>query len=72
MQVDKDDWDPKANPVDVAWLPAFADRWINQRMVRAKDNLSHMEGNANRYVQAFLGAVPTALFVLMPVFARKK
>jgi hypothetical protein len=65
----KDEWDPKANPVDVAWLPAFADRWINQRMARAKDNLSHMQGNANRYVQAFLGAVPTALFVLMPVFA---
>lgn len=68
-QPDKDEWDPKANPVDVAWLPAFADRWINQRMERAKNNLTHMQGNANRYVQAFLGAVPTTLFVLMPVFA---
>jgi hypothetical protein len=66
---DKDEWDPKANPVDVAWLPAFADRWINQRLERAKNNITHMKGNANRYVQAFLGAVPTALFVLMPVFA---
>lgn len=68
-QPDMDGWDPKANPVDVAWLPAFADRWINQRLERAKNNLTHMQGNANRYVQAFLGAVPTALFVLMPVFA---
>ena len=66
---DKDEWDPKANPVDVGWLPAFADRWINQRLERAKNNITHMKGNANRYVQAFLGAVPTALFVLMPVFA---
>jgi hypothetical protein len=69
VRVDKDDWDPKADPVDVAWLPAFADRWINKRMARAKDNLTHMKGNANRYVQAFLGAVPTTLFLLMPVFA---
>jgi hypothetical protein len=69
VQIDKDDWDPKADPVDVAWLPAFADRWINQRMERAKNNLTHMKGNANRYVQAFFGAVPTTLFLLMPVFA---
>lgn len=64
-----EEWNPKADPVDVAWLPAFADRWITQRLARAQQNLQHMKGNANRYVGAFLGAVPTALFVLMPVFA---
>lgn len=68
-KLDDKEWDPKTNPVDVAWLPAFADRWINQRLERAKNNISHLRGNTNRYLQAFLGAIPTTLFLLMPVFA---
>jgi hypothetical protein len=28
-----------------------------------------MDGDPNRFIEAFLGAVPTALFLLMPVFA---
>lgn len=63
------DWDEKTNPVDVSFLPAFADRWFNHKIGRAKENVARMNGDPNRYVEAFLGAVPTALFLLMPVFA---
>lgn len=63
------DWDEKTNPVDIAFLPGFADRWLNRKIGRAKENLAHMDGDANKFVEAFLGAVPTALFLLMPVFA---
>ena len=62
-------WDPKTDPVDVAWLPGFADRWLNAKMTRVLDNLKHLRGNENRAMQAFLGAVPTTLFLLMPLFA---
>lgn len=62
-------WDAKTNPVDVSFLPGFADRWLNHKIGRAKENLSKWEDNVDHFVQAFFGAVPTALFLLMPVFA---
>ena len=62
-------WDEKTNPVDVGFLPGFGDRWLNHKIGRAKANLDDYEQTPDRFVQSFLGAVPTALFVLMPVFA---
>jgi hypothetical protein len=62
-------WDEHANPVDVSFLPGFADRWFNHKIGRAKANMERWEDNIDQFVQAFFGAVPTALFLLMPVFA---
>lgn len=62
-------WDERTNPVDVSFLPGFADRWLNHKIGRAKGNLERMEDNIDDFVQSFFGAVPTALFLLMPVFA---
>jgi hypothetical protein len=62
-------WDERVNPVDVSFLPGFADRWINHKIGRAKNNMERWEDNVDNFVQAFFGAVPTALFLLMPVFA---
>jgi hypothetical protein len=68
--LDDESWDAKIEPVDVAWLPAFADRWLDRKIARAKDNINqHQHGNYDWYLQAFLGAVPTTLFLLMPIFA---
>lgn len=63
------DWDEKTNPVEVSFLPGFANRWINHKIGRAKNNIEQIDGDPNRFIEAFLGAVPTALFLLMPVFA---
>jgi hypothetical protein len=62
-------WDEKTNPVNVPLMPAFVDRWVNHKIARAQENLEHMDENPDQFVQAALGAVPTALFLLMPVFA---
>jgi hypothetical protein len=62
-------WDERTNPVDVSFLPGFADRWLNHKIGRAKANMERMEDNIDEFVQSFFGAVPTALFLLMPVFA---
>lgn len=61
-------WDEKTNPVDVALMPGFVDRWFNSKIARAKKNVENME-NVNQFVHAALAAVPTALFLLMPIFA---
>jgi hypothetical protein len=63
------EWDEKTNPVDVPFMPGFVDRWFNRKIGRAKENVAHINGDPNEFIEAFLGAVPTALFLLMPVFA---
>ena len=62
-------WDEQTNPIDVGWLPDFADRWVNHKIGRAKENLANMDREPDRMMQAFLGSLPTALFLLMPLFA---
>lgn len=62
-------WDAKDNPVDVGWLPGWANGWINAKIERAEANLDRMEANEDEFLDAFFGAVPSALFLLMPVFA---
>lgn len=61
-------WDEKKNPLDT-WLPAFADGWVNAQLVRARDNIARLKQDPAAFKDAALGAVPTTLFVLVPVFA---
>ena len=51
------------------WMPAFAGKWIQARVSRACRNLKHADTESGRLFQSFMGAIPGALFVLMPVFA---
>ncbi len=64
-------WDPVANPVDVGWLPAFADRWLNAQIAHGVANLREMKRSPDqeRFKEALLGAIPSTLFVLLPIFA---
>ncbi|MEO6227082.1 MAG: DUF3667 domain-containing protein [Thermomonas sp.] len=62
-------WDPKSNPVHIPGAPVFADTWFNDKIARAKSNLRRMKTDPASYKDAFLGAIPTALFVLVPLFA---
>lgn len=62
-------WDPKSNPVHIPGAPVFADTWFNDKIARAKSNLQRMKTDPASYKDAFLGAIPTALFVLVPLFA---
>jgi hypothetical protein len=62
-------WDAATNPLRVSWLPGFANRWINAQVGHAKDNVQRMKQDPNLFKNAVLSAVPSTLFVLMPVFA---
>lgn len=63
------DWDAETNPVDVSLLPAFADAWVNDQIGRAQQNIIRLKDDPDLYVKALMSAVPTSLFVLLPVFA---
>lgn len=63
------EWDPAKDPIRVDWLPGFANRWLTDRAAKAQRNITTMGSDGDKVLQAFMGALPTALFVLVPVFA---
>jgi len=67
--INNEAWNPQTNPVDVQWLPGFVNRWLTRKAAHAVDNVKLMENRPDRYVQALLSSLPSALFVLVPVFA---
>ncbi|MFZ6694613.1 DUF3667 domain-containing protein [Stenotrophomonas acidaminiphila] len=62
-------WDPDTNPVVFSSMPQFFNDWLNRRLANGQANVERMGGKTDLYVQAFLTALPGALFFLMPVFA---
>src|SRR5690606_9485391 len=56
-----DPWDPVTNPVQVDWLPAFANRWINAQIAKGRDNVKEMQRDQERLKDAVLGALPSTL-----------
>lgn len=62
-------WDEETNPVEIGWAPAFVNRWVNSQIGHGKENMARAQTDPSLYVKALLGAVPSALFLLVPVFA---
>ena len=61
-------WDRQKNPVDT-WAPAFVDRWLNAQVARGNDNIERLKKDRTAFKNAVLSAVPSTLFVLVPIFA---
>lgn len=64
-----DPWDAKTNPIAVAWLPRFANNWLNAQAGRVKGNFKRLKEDPNALKDAMLSAVPSTLFILLPLFA---
>jgi len=62
-------WNPETNPVKIDWLPDFVNGWLTRKASHVMDNIQLMEDRPDRFFQAFMGSLPSALFVLVPVFA---
>ena len=61
-------WDAQKNPIDT-WMPGFVDRWLNQQVARGNGNIKRLKQDPSAFKDAALSAVPTTLFVLVPIFA---
>jgi len=62
-------WDPVTNPIRFASLPAFANGWLNQMAGRAQENLTRVQQDQRLLWDAWLSALPSTLFLLLPLFA---
>ncbi|KAF1709500.1 DUF3667 domain-containing protein [Pseudoxanthomonas sacheonensis] len=69
FSTDNEAWNPETNPVKINWLPDFVNGWLTRKVDHALDNIKLMENRPDRYFQAFMSSLPSALFVLVPVFA---
>lgn len=69
LSIDNEAWNPETNPVQIGWLPDFANAWLTRKAGHAIDNIKLMENRPDRWFQAFMTSLPSALFVLVPVFA---
>ncbi|MGY1519183.1 DUF3667 domain-containing protein [Luteimonas sp. A482] len=62
-------WDADTNPVHIASLPGFANDWINHQIGRLQKNIPRLQEDPDLFKDAVLGAIPSTLFVLLPLFA---
>ena len=66
---DDQSWDPVAHPFKSERLPEFANRWINQLAIQTKGNFQRIRRDPTLLIDAWLSAVPSTLFLLLPLFA---
>ncbi len=50
-------------------MPGFANRWVDEQVKRINNNVPRLQEDPQRAVNAFFAAVPSTLFVLVPLFA---
>jgi len=62
-------WDPVKNPIRIGWLPQFANDWVNRQVARTEKNISRLQEDPDLFKDSLLGAIPSTLFVLLPLFA---
>ncbi|MBJ6980896.1 DUF3667 domain-containing protein [Luteimonas sp. MC1572] len=64
------EWNARDNPVVVGWWPGFANDWLNRKIGNLEMNMRSLDSaSADTWLQAVMSAAPSALFLLVPVFA---
>ncbi|WP_444943423.1 DUF3667 domain-containing protein [Microbulbifer sp. ZKSA006] len=53
----------------VKWLPNSVEDWINRKVESAHENVERVTEDPNRFKKAFLGALPSTLMVMLPIFS---
>ena len=62
------DWDPEADPVDIEGLPDSTNAWFTYKFAHMAENIKRIEKDPNLFKDALFGAIPSTLFVLLPIF----
>ncbi|MFC6634307.1 DUF3667 domain-containing protein [Microbulbifer taiwanensis] len=62
-------WNPEAEPVQVNAFPQAWNAWLTVQAVSASKNTKVLREDPNRFMQAWISAIPSTLFALLPLFA---
>jgi hypothetical protein len=62
-------WDEKTNPIEFAWLPAFANARFNAAIARGLVNMRRASKGPRPFIIGIFSVLPQVLFVVMPLFA---
>ncbi|WP_193166199.1 DUF3667 domain-containing protein [Microbulbifer hainanensis] len=62
------DWDPEADPVDIDGFPESTNAWFTYKFAHIAENVKRIEKDPNLFKDALFGAIPSTLFVLLPIF----
>ncbi len=63
------DWDKETNPLIISWLPDAANEALNELIGKAVDNVTKVQDDPQRLMDAFMDVLPQTMFVLLPLFA---
>lgn len=63
------DWDKETNPLIIGWLPDAANEALNELIEKAVDNVTKVQDDPQRLMDAFMDVLPQTMFVLLPLFA---
>ena len=69
LEFDGKDWNPKKTPVQIGWLPAFANAKLTVLATHFVDNLPRIKKDPKPFLLGAFGTLPQVLFFLMPLFA---
>ncbi|WP_444891472.1 DUF3667 domain-containing protein [Microbulbifer sp. DLAB2-AA] len=53
----------------VGWIPDSLEDWVNKKVDSAHKNVERVTEDPNRFKKAFLGALPSTLIIMLPIFA---
>lgn len=69
LEFDHAPWDPVKHPLHSNWLPPAGNAWLNSLVGRAKGNLQRIRQDPKVLLDAWMSALPSTLFLLLPLFA---
>lgn len=69
MSFNGDPWDKETNPVDIGFLPAFANGWINDEIEDSPRKAKAIKENPGLFSDKMYELLPGTMFLLLPVAA---
>jgi hypothetical protein len=62
-------WHAEKNPLMIESLPSWANRWVNEKLRHMDAAARQIENDPGRLADRIMANLPTAMFVLLPLFA---
>ncbi|KRG69359.1 DUF3667 domain-containing protein [Pseudoxanthomonas dokdonensis] len=69
FSTDSQVWDPETSAPKIDGAPGFINQWLKDKTRVGHENLQRMQNDPAMLVKWIMTSIPTALFVLVPVFA---